>query len=92
VEPEKQPLLAKASETTFAARQRILNEHVCAAVAGSRLHKQTGSHGNDLNTTKELLESCFFLLIRNKGLYNEENSRESGTFEGSKSYNVTETQ
>jgi hypothetical protein len=39
------------NETTFAARQQILNKQVCAVVAGYSFCKQTRSHGNGRSTT-----------------------------------------
>jgi hypothetical protein len=39
------------NETTFAARQQILNKQLYAAVIEHRLLKQTRSQGNDWSTT-----------------------------------------
>jgi hypothetical protein len=54
VEPEKQPLLANGSETTFVSRQR-LGKHVPAA---------TDKH----KTIEVLLETVFSTVINAKGL------------------------
>jgi stage III sporulation protein SpoIIIAA len=58
VEPEKQPLLANGSETTFVSKQR-LGKHVPAA---------TDTHA----TIEELLETVFYTRSVQRG-YKEDN-------------------